>query len=79
MFSVLIYLPTYLQAVHGVSAALSGVHLLRLVGGLVVSQTLAGRQTARPGRVGLILIAGMTARIPRPPRRQACGKGESGC
>ncbi|WTE43176.1 MFS transporter [Streptomyces sp. NBC_01622] len=63
MFSVLIYLPTYLQVVHGVSATLSGVHLLPLVGGLVVSQTLAGRQTARPDRVGVILIVGMALNV----------------
>lgn len=63
MFSVLIYLPTYLQVVHGVSATLSGVHLLPLVGGLVVTQTLAGRQTARPDRVGVILIAGMALNV----------------
>jgi predicted MFS family arabinose efflux permease len=63
MFSVLIYLPTYLQVVHGVSATLSGVHLLPLVGGLVVTQTLAGRQTARPDRVRVILIAGMALNV----------------
>jgi EmrB/QacA subfamily drug resistance transporter len=59
MFSVLVYLPTYLQVVHGVSATLSGVHLLPLVVGLVVSQSLAGRWAARPARVGAILVTGM--------------------
>ncbi|QIY93092.2 MFS transporter [Streptomyces sp. S1D4-11] len=63
MFSVLIYLPTYLQVVHGVSATLSGVHLLPLVGGLVITQTLAGRQTARPDRVRVILIVGMALNV----------------
>lgn len=63
MFSVLVYLPTYLQVVHGVSATLSGVHLLPLVVGLVVSQSLAGRWAAHPGRVGAILVAGMALNV----------------
>ncbi|MEU5087591.1 MDR family MFS transporter [Streptomyces sp. NPDC021356] len=59
MFSVLVYLPTYLQIVDGVSATLSGVHLLPLVVGLVVSQSLAGRWAARPERLRLILVSGL--------------------
>ncbi|MFB7598663.1 MDR family MFS transporter [Streptomyces sp. NPDC056160] len=59
MFSVLVYLPTYLQIVDGVSATLSGVHLLPLVAGLVVSQSLAGRWAARAGRLRLILVCGL--------------------
>ncbi|MEW1866469.1 MDR family MFS transporter [Streptomyces sp. NPDC088194] len=63
MFSVLLYLPTYLQIVHGVSATLSGVHMLPLVLGLVVSQSLAGRWSARVERLRLILITGMALNV----------------
>ncbi|MGW1029973.1 MDR family MFS transporter [Streptomyces sp. NPDC002577] len=63
MFAVLVYLPTYLQIVHGVSATLSGVHMLPLVAGLVVSQSLAGRWAAHAGRLRPILIAGLLANL----------------
>lgn len=63
MFSVLVYLPTYLQIVHGVSATLSGVHMLPLVAGLVVSQSLAGRWSAHAGRLRAILLAGLLANL----------------
>ncbi|NUP53084.1 MAG: MFS transporter [Catenulispora sp.] len=59
MFSVLVYLPTYLQIVHGVSATLSGVHTLPLVAGLVLSQTLAGRWAAHVRLLRKILLAGL--------------------
>jgi EmrB/QacA subfamily drug resistance transporter len=63
MFSVLVYLPTYLQVVDGVSATLSGVHLLPLVIGLVVSQSLAGRWIANPARLRVILVTGMALNV----------------
>jgi EmrB/QacA subfamily drug resistance transporter len=63
MFSVLVYLPTYLQVVHSVSATLSGVHLLPLVVGLVLSQSLAGRWATRPARTGATLVAGMVLNV----------------
>nr|BFD87723.1 MDR family MFS transporter [Streptomyces sp. Xyl84] len=63
MFSVLVYLPTYLQVVDGVSATLSGVHLLPLVAGLVVSQSLAGRWAAHAGRLRLILVSGLLVNL----------------
>ncbi|MGW5714899.1 MDR family MFS transporter [Amycolatopsis sp. NPDC003865] len=59
MFSVLVYLPTFLQVADGVSATLSGVHLLPLVIGLVVSQSLAGRWVANPARLRVVLVTGM--------------------
>ncbi|MEU4522206.1 MFS transporter [Amycolatopsis sp. NPDC024027] len=63
MFSVLVYLPTYLQVVDGVSATLSGMHLLPLVLGLVVSQSLAGRWVANPARVRAVLVTGMALNV----------------
>ncbi|MEU5045394.1 MDR family MFS transporter [Streptomyces griseorubiginosus] len=63
MFSVLVYLPTYLQIVHGVSATLSGIHMLPLVAGLVVSQSLAGRWAAHVERLRTILLAGLVANL----------------
>jgi EmrB/QacA subfamily drug resistance transporter len=63
MFAVLVYLPTYLQIVHGVSATFSGIHMLPLVAGLVVSQSLAGRWSAHAGRLRPILLAGLLANL----------------
>ncbi|UOX91166.1 MFS transporter [Amycolatopsis sp. FBCC-B4732] len=63
MFSVLVYLPTYLQVVDGVSATLSGVHLLPLVLGLVVSQSFAGRWVADPARVRPVLVTGLALNV----------------
>ncbi|WP_435583184.1 MDR family MFS transporter [Amycolatopsis thermoflava] len=63
MFSVLVYLPTYLQVVDGVSATLSGVHTLPLVIGLVVSQSLAGRWIANPAHVRVVLVSGMVLNV----------------
>ncbi|MFE9611408.1 MDR family MFS transporter [Streptomyces sp. NPDC006012] len=59
MFAVLVYLPTYLQIVHGVSATLSGIYLLPLVAGLVVSQSLTGRWAANAARLRAILLTGL--------------------
>ncbi|MEV7817635.1 MDR family MFS transporter [Streptomyces flaveolus] len=63
MFSVLVYLPTYLQIVHGVSATLSGIYMLPLVAGLVISQSLAGRWAAHVERLRVILLAGLVANL----------------
>ncbi|MBY8883151.1 MFS transporter [Streptomyces sp. PLK6-54] len=63
MFAVLVYLPTYLQIVRGVSATLSGFFMLPLVAGLVMSQTLAGRWAARAALLRRILLAGLLANL----------------
>ncbi|GAA3289803.1 MDR family MFS transporter [Streptomyces cinereospinus] len=63
MFAVLVYLPAYLQIVDGVSATLSGIHMLPLVAGLVVSQSLAGRWAAHVGRLRTILLGGLAANL----------------
>ena len=50
MFGVFTYLPTFLQVVHGVSPTLSGVHLLPMVLGLLLSSTTSGQLISRTGR-----------------------------
>ncbi|MFF5084275.1 MDR family MFS transporter [Actinoplanes sp. NPDC000266] len=63
MFSALVYLPTYLQIVDGVSATLSGVFMLPLVAGLVASQTVAGRLIGDPARQRPILLTGLLLNV----------------
>ncbi|MET8678244.1 MFS transporter [Streptomyces sp. NPDC004647] len=58
LFGALTYLPTFLQVVQGVSPTLSGVHILPMVAGLVVSSTLSGRLVSRTGRWKVFPIAG---------------------
>src|SRR4051812_6034629 len=40
MFGAMTYLPTFLQVVHGISPTLSGVHMLPMVFGLLLSSTV---------------------------------------
>jgi EmrB/QacA subfamily drug resistance transporter len=73
LFSLLLYLTLYLQDVLGYTALDTGVRLLALSGGILLTSTLAGRLTAyvpirlliSPGLVlvgvGLILMRGLTA------------------
>ncbi|POX64211.1 EmrB/QacA family drug resistance transporter [Streptomyces sp. Ru62] len=58
MFGALTYLPTFLQVVHGVSPTLSGVHMLPMVFGLLLSSTLSGQIVSRTGRWKVFPIAG---------------------
>ena len=67
MFGAIIYLPLFLQVVHGISPTSSGLRLLPLMGGLMVASIGGGRTISRIGRyrpfpiVGTILMtAGMT-------------------
>ncbi len=73
MFAMLLYLVLYLQDVLGYSALDTGLRLLVLSGGILLTSTIAGRLTTRvpinlligPGLVlvgvGLILMRGLTA------------------
>ncbi|MFI6701816.1 DHA2 family efflux MFS transporter permease subunit [Streptomyces sp. NPDC050509] len=63
MFGAMTYLPTFLQVVHGISPTLSGVHLLPMVLGLLITSTLSGQIVSRTGRwkVFPILGTGVTA------------------
>jgi len=60
---VVMFMPLYMQVVQGISATGSGVALLPLMGGLIVSSIVCGRLVSRTGRykvfpvVGSVLVA----------------------
>ncbi|MCF6521809.1 MDR family MFS transporter [Streptomyces sp. JJ36] len=58
MFGVLTYLPTFLQVVQGVTPTTSGVHLLPMIAGLLVSSTVSGRLVTRTGRWKVFPVLG---------------------
>lgn len=58
MFGAISYLPTYLQIVTGVSATGSGLLLLPLIGGLLVTSIACGRLIARTGHYKAYPVAG---------------------
>ncbi|MFI2352630.1 DHA2 family efflux MFS transporter permease subunit [Streptomyces sp. NPDC019443] len=58
MFGAMTYLPTFLQVVHGISPTLSGVHMLPMVLGLLLTSTLSGQFVSRTGRWKVFPIAG---------------------
>ncbi|MFI9718497.1 DHA2 family efflux MFS transporter permease subunit [Streptomyces sp. NPDC052396] len=58
MFGAMTYLPTFLQVVHGVSPTLSGVHMLPMVAGMLISSTASGQLVSRTGRYKVFPIAG---------------------
>jgi EmrB/QacA subfamily drug resistance transporter len=58
MFGALIFLPEYQQIVRGDSATKSGLMLLPLIAGLMVSSTTSGRLISKFGRYRVFPIAG---------------------
>jgi EmrB/QacA subfamily drug resistance transporter len=58
MFGSISYLPLFLQVVHGVSPTLSGVYLLPMVGGLLITSIGSGQIIARTGRYKIYPIVG---------------------
>jgi EmrB/QacA subfamily drug resistance transporter len=58
MFGAISYLPAYLQIVTGVSATASGLLLLPLIAGLLVTSITSGRLIARTGHYKAYPIAG---------------------
>ncbi|MHC3474392.1 DHA2 family efflux MFS transporter permease subunit [Streptomyces sp. 7R007] len=58
MFGAMTYLPTFLQVVHGVTPTMSGVHMLPMVFGLLLSSTLSGQIVSRTGRWKVFPVAG---------------------
>jgi EmrB/QacA subfamily drug resistance transporter len=58
MFGAIAFLPTYLQIVTGVSATESGLLLMPLMAGLLLTSITSGRLIARTGRYRIYPIAG---------------------
>ncbi|MBL7496828.1 MFS transporter [Frankia sp. CNm7] len=63
MFGAITFLPLFLQVVKGVEPTTSGLHLLPVMGGMLVSSTITGRIVSRTGQykpypiVGTALVA----------------------
>ncbi|MEV4683339.1 MDR family MFS transporter [Streptomyces kurssanovii] len=58
MFGAMTYLPTFLQVVQGISPTMSGVHMLPMVLGLLITSTASGQIVSRTGRWKVFPIAG---------------------
>ncbi|MGW7289816.1 DHA2 family efflux MFS transporter permease subunit [Streptomyces sp. NPDC054847] len=58
MFGAMTYLPTFLQVVQGISPTMSGVHMLPMVFGLLLTSTLSGQIVSRTGRWKVFPIVG---------------------
>ncbi|MFJ9440540.1 MFS transporter [Kitasatospora sp. NPDC101235] len=58
MFGALTYLPTFLQVVHRVSPTMSGIHMLPMVLGMLLTSIGSGQIVARTGHYRVFPIAG---------------------
>ncbi|MBA4864267.1 DHA2 family efflux MFS transporter permease subunit [Streptomyces sp. PSKA54] len=58
MFGAMVYLPTFLQIVHGISPTLSGLYMLPMVAGLLLASTASGQIVSRTGRWKVFPVAG---------------------
>ncbi len=58
MFGAIIYLPFYLQTVHGATPTAAGLELLPLVGGMLITFILSGQLVTKTGRYKIFPIAG---------------------
>ncbi|MFG2768924.1 DHA2 family efflux MFS transporter permease subunit [Streptomyces sp. NPDC048350] len=58
MFGALTYLPTFLQVVQGVTPTVSGLHMLPMVLGMLITSTVSGQIVSRTGRWKVFPIAG---------------------
>ncbi len=58
LFGAVSYLPLFLQVVHGVSPTISGVYLLPMVIGLLITSVGSGQLIARTGRYKVFPIIG---------------------
>ncbi|MFF2961004.1 MFS transporter [Streptomyces sp. NPDC057963] len=58
MFGAMTFLPTFLQVVHNITPTLSGVHMLPMVAGLLLTSTVSGQIVSRTGRWKVFPIAG---------------------
>jgi EmrB/QacA subfamily drug resistance transporter len=58
MFGAIVYLPLYLQTVHGASPTASGLELLPLVAGMLITFILSGQLVTRTGRYKIFPVLG---------------------
>jgi len=58
MFGALTYLPLYMQVVYGVSATMSGIHLLPMMIGLLTMSIISGRIISKTGKYRVFPIVG---------------------
>ncbi|MFF8918669.1 MFS transporter [Streptomyces sp. NPDC015032] len=58
MFGAMTYLPTFLQVVHNITPTWSGVHMLPMVAGLLLTSTASGQIVSRTGRWKVFPVAG---------------------
>ena len=58
MFGAIVYLPLYLQIVHGASPTLSGLELLPMVTGMLITFIVSGQLVSRTGRYKIFPILG---------------------
>ncbi|WNF26801.1 MDR family MFS transporter [Streptomyces sp. C11-1] len=58
MFGAMTYLPTFLQVVHGITPTMSGVHMLPMVLGMLLTSTGSGQIVSRTGRWKVFPLAG---------------------
>ncbi|MFE9741080.1 DHA2 family efflux MFS transporter permease subunit [Streptomyces sp. NPDC006477] len=58
MFGAMTYLPTFLQVVQGVTPTMSGVHMLPMVAGMLITSTASGQIVSRTGRWKVFPITG---------------------
>ncbi|MFJ8250942.1 DHA2 family efflux MFS transporter permease subunit [Streptomyces sp. NPDC094466] len=58
MFGAMTYLPTFLQVVHDITPTMSGVHMLPMVVGLLITSTGSGQIVSRTGRWKVFPITG---------------------
>jgi fucose permease len=58
MFGAIIFLPQYLQTVRGISPTLSGLRLLPLLAGLLITSIGSGRMISKSGKYKAFVVAG---------------------
>jgi EmrB/QacA subfamily drug resistance transporter len=58
MFGAMTYLPTFLQVVHDITPTMSGVHMLPMVFGLLITSTGSGQIVSRTGRWKVFPVLG---------------------
>ena len=58
LLGVVMFMPLYMQVVQGISATGSGVALLPLMGGLILSSIVCGRLVTRTGRYKVFMVGG---------------------